>query len=71
MKLIESKKISKNTIIEPVSEILKSLSTIKISDGRNLFSFRNNKVTNSLKNFEKHARFRLLFFIHLFLPVLA
>ena len=55
MKLIESKKISKNTIIEPVSEILKSLSTIKISDGRNLFSFRNNKVTNSLKNFEKYC----------------
>ena len=53
MELIKIK--TKETVIEPVSEILKSLSTIKISDGRNLFSFRNNKVTNSLKNFEKYC----------------
>jgi len=53
MELIKIK--TEKTVIEPVSEILKSLSTIKISDGRNLFSFRNNKVTNSLKNFEKYC----------------
>lgn len=52
MELIKIK--TEKTVLEPVTEIPKSLNTIKISD-RNLFSFRNNKVTNSLKNFEKYC----------------
>lgn len=56
MELIKINSSPEKTLIEPVTEILESLSTIKISDDRKLFSYKSSKAaTASLKKFEKYC----------------